>query len=627
MKKLEQVLNHTGEIADFGDYNNDGQLDVISYHTNGDKSTVYVHSVPNEANKSTVLAKYEVAGVVDGVIGVDVNLDTALDILVIVKHEDKYYLEVIYQDSSNGKLEKRWNSTEKTNSDTSSENVQVEPGKSPYYHYTSIHPLVLDINGDGYPDFLCQSTENKVYVWINKDDVLIPYLMEKIPMCSFERQIIGHIPSPHSSAFVDLDGDCRPDLVLLVERENKHYLQIWQSYSESNKLKYVSKREADIELPENHGQVSFVDINADGTIDIAVPYCTKSEDKRECAECNKIAMVLNKQKPFCSYIWNNPNSDMCRKANELCTRSLFEFKPLIGESAVTISLPEGFKFYHSKKRPLTLTFGDLNNNGYPDIILMAHDVAKSKSVVIIFKNVDKQDATDIYTRSFEKSVVLEELETGEHEFRVAAVDLFEDGITEIAVFASATGSVGKSIGKFYAVVNEAIGLFMKAMVKSFADAATPSVNVLSTGSNVSGNVFKITVIDVYGTKSPRCSTIRAQSAHSPLLPPYSMFGLGKTNNYVEEFYLGVPSKAESHSNMWISIIPNCSVIAIPHRLFYPNEWTVKLSLSPSKDIYKILIATVICLISLGVVIVGFDLKEKREDSEQEKGFRQNFIIN
>lgn len=32
----------------------------------------------------------------------------------------------------------------------------------------------------------------------------------------------------------------------------------------------------------------------------------------------------------------------------------------------------------------------------------------------------------------------------------------------------------------------------------------------------------------------------AQSAHAPLTLPFELFGLGQTNNYVEEFFLGLP---------------------------------------------------------------------------------------
>lgn len=159
------------------------------------------------------------------------------------------------------------------------------------------------------------------------------------------------------------------------------------------------------------------------------------------------------------------------------------------------------------------------------------------------------------------------------------------------------------------------------------------------------------MIDVYGTKSPRCSTIRAQSAYSPLLPPYSMFG------YVPKYQLYKPTDwgrriTISKSFTWecpagLAAIVTCgfpssqTAVLLPYPIVYSiqtsklimsthisrRRWAVKLSLSPSKEIYKILITTLVCLASLGIIILGFDIKERREDSEQEKGFRQKFIIN
>ncbi|ORM40488.1 T-cell immunomodulatory -like protein [Babesia sp. Xinjiang] len=634
IKQLWHNFVYNGQIADFGDYDGNGQLDAISYYTKGHTTTVCIYTVSNDSGRSEPLETVEIQGTVEGVVGVDINMDSALDILVILKEsKDKYRMLALYQDKATGRLGNGWNSTGEINPNNigdinGDDGNQRHVMKSGEYEYTSMYPLVLDINGDGYVDILCQTQTKKLFVWTNQGNALLPFLLEHVPFCRFDGLVRGYIPSPHSSAFVDIDGDCRADLVLLVQYEDNQFLQIWQSTANKNHMSYVRKPDMDIQLPKYHGQVSFVDIDGDGTIDIAVPYCTKVDTKGACVEGCGVAMTFNHQKPFCSYIWNNPNSDMCRKATELCSKSEFNFKPLHNTPPVSISLPQDFQFEWSEKHPTTLSFGDLNNNGYPDLIVLARDRRNSKPVVMVYENLENKEPSETYTRRFELSARIDVTDLELHELRITAIDLFEDGITEIGIFASKGSAHSDAIGRFYTVVNESIGLFMKAMVKGISHGETPSsVNVLSTGSNVNGAVFKITVIDVYGAKSPRCSTIRPQSAHSPLLPPYSMFGLGKTNNYVEEFYLGMPSKSENYSNMWISIIPNCSVVAIPHRLSYPNEWTLKLSLSPSKDIYKIYIATLICLVSLGVIIVGFDIKEKREDSEQEKGFRQKFIIN
>ncbi|CDR94221.1 T-cell immunomodulatory protein-like protein precursor, putative [Babesia bigemina] len=636
IKQIPNTFVYNGQIADFGDFDGNGQLDAITYHQKGNDATICVFKVSNRSDKPVILATAHLQGNVAGAVGVDINLDSALDVLVIIEEsKHKYRLLTFYQEKKSGLLVQGWDSTKETNGHNQKKEQSNDRDsqlgtlmKRGEYEYSSIHPLVLDINGDGFVDLFCQTEDKRLFVWTNYGGAFLPYLLENVPSCYFEGTREGYVPSPHSSAFVDINGDCRADLILLVQHENKRYLQIWETEADNNRMKYIRNPNKDIVLPTNHGQVSFADFNGDGTIDIVVPYCNQLNAERSCIQGSRIFITFNHQKPFCSYIWNNPNSDMCRKATELCTKSDFAFHPVDGLSSVDISLPVNVGFKDSEGQLMSVSLGDLNNNGYPDVIVLGWNLATLQPVVCVYRNVENNESSVVNARSFVQSAIIEVTEPDIRYIRVAAVDLFEDGITEVGIFTSKVSIGNDSIARFYTTVNEKIGLFMKAMVRGVAENETPSsVNVLSTGSNVNGAVFKITVIDVYGAKSPRCSTIRPQSAHSPLLPPYSMFGLGKTNNYVEEFYLGMPSTSKSYSNMWISIIPNCSVIAIPHRLLYPNEWTLKLSLSPSKDIYKILVATLICLVSLGVIIVGFDIKEKREDSEQEKGFRQKFIIN
>lgn len=63
---------------------------------------------------------------------------------------------------------------------------------------------------------------------------------------------------PHSSAFVDIDGDCQPDLVLHCRhaRANEGSLQVWLAKGESGYV--MSKR---IDLPSGSRAVTFADMS------------------------------------------------------------------------------------------------------------------------------------------------------------------------------------------------------------------------------------------------------------------------------------------------------------------------------------------------------------------------------
>ena len=40
--------------------------------------------------------------------------------------------------------------------------------------------------------------------------------------------------------------------------------------------------------------------------------------------------------------------------------------------------------------------------------------------------------------------------------------------------------------------------------------------------------------------------------------------LGRTNNYIEEFFMGLPLNERTRSRMWTSLIPNTQVIVRPY---------------------------------------------------------------
>jgi hypothetical protein len=59
---------------------------------------------------------------------------------------------------------------------------------------------------------------------------------------------------------------------------------------------------------------------------------------------------------------------------------------------------------------------------------------------------------------------------------------------------------------------------------------------------------------------PFLGTQLPQSAYLALNTPYVLFGLGRTSNYIEQFFYGVPLNQSTHFNYWTgSTIPNSQV--------------------------------------------------------------------
>jgi integrin alpha FG-GAP repeat containing protein 1 len=92
------------------------------------------------------------------------------------------------------------------------------------------------------------------------------------------------------------------------------------------------------------------------------------------------------------------------------------------------------------------------------------------------------------------------------------------------------------------------------------------------GVNLPGGTFKFTLNDLSGTAHVAQGVQLQQSGYLALQTPYVMFGLGRTSNYIEEIFMGVPiSNGKEHYNSWICIIPNSQVIGFPYPPSSPAE--------------------------------------------------------
>ena len=118
----------------------------------------------------------------------------------------------------------------------------------------------------------------------------------------------------------------------------------------------------------------------------------------------------------------------------------------------------------------------------------------------------------------------------------------------------------------------------------------------------------------------------SQSAHFALQLPYTLFGLGQTPNFVDEITVGIPTP-ESQKNRkrsWTQIIPNSQLIVVPHPPEKPDDWTLKLYLTPSKLVYItgfcLLGTCLVCAVVVGVL----QLLERREDKVEKQQESQRF---
>lgn len=647
-EKLEYKINYNiglnidAEIGDFGDYNSDVKTDLILFKYDKDKllSTIFIYVFSVKENKFIYHTEVSFEGKIMNVTAIDLNFDGALDVLVLFKDNkdssksNKYYVAAFLQNDNN-QLEEIWNSKKKEQNDES-----ITDNEEDNIYYTNIHPLICDINNDGLPDIIGQQSGGPDgffrFIWINTRNGFKSFLWKNINI--FKYSELDEITNPNSSAIVDINGDCKSDLVFTVYNsyEKRIGLEIWLNKIIDGKSFYV-KYSQDYLLPPNSLQVLFGDFNGDGSIDLVVPTCVKSSFCNYCCVSDdKIYFIPNIQKKICDSSWKKPDETKCRPASNLCSESDFEFQQNLTDDFISVVDTSGLHLSGNADYPYYLSVGDIDDDGYLDLLITLKN-DKGQKYVRIYKNELKihYEENSLEVRGFYNfyQFVTSPEESVTDVYNAAFFDIFENGVLDILIFGKYITSNKKT--KYAAVGfirnNETDSLFLKSTALNgiYVNDCYKEKDKITTktlGGNAHGPTFKITVIDVNGVKSSRIGVQKSQSAHFPLQLPYVLFGLGRTSNYVEEFYVGMPTHEQKYYNMWVSIIPNSHIIVIPYPLNNSNKWQIQLSVNPSKKFYSILYITLICLSVIGVLIFILDRKEKVEDSKEELGFKSHFVI-
>ena len=114
-------------------------------------------------------------------------------------------------------------------------------------------------------------------------------------------------------------------------------------------------------------------------------------------------------------------------------------------------------------------------------------------------------------------------------------------------------------------------------------------------------------------------TQRYGVSHTRLMLPFVFFGLGRINNYVEQFNLGIIKDKDGWSRKWTPIIPNSQLFVSPIDND-TDKWKIEIFINPTKALALIILSTIVVLFVLGIIIVYYHRKEKLEDNPSDTGY-------
>lgn len=412
---------------------------------------------------------------------------------------------------------------------------------------------------------------------------------------------------PASIAFVDMDGDCLPDLVIPTSCG----LEVWSNPAGSGRKFWDlnatrSEKGEDFKLlglevfNYNHGDraLAFADFNSDGTVDIAVPNPNRQD----------LVIHLNRQKK--------------RFANALCERDLEWTLDRRTGVNTGLNLRNGKigRLFGKIEVPSTLHVGDYDLDGMPD--LMAIDGSSSRP--ILFNNLGLWDDKHAQSSMFKRMEREKEhgLSTSNYgAFTGTFFDTDESGRQDIVIVRG--GNETRLM--WNNVRSGSDSLFFKGTILSgLAYRRDPR-----PFSPVVGNTLKIS----YMERGSRDRVVRmcsqcGQGGFWQLRVCNCQFGLMRIANYIEELWAGGGAGRRS----WTNLMPNSMAVIWAENGDGVGDgsiwWMEYFTQRRGGQMLRVCGLLVVALLGLAIAILVLTKRERKEDREvleQERVRLFNFV--
>uniref|UniRef100_A0A493T7F0 Integrin alpha FG-GAP repeat containing 1 n=1 Tax=Anas platyrhynchos platyrhynchos TaxID=8840 RepID=A0A493T7F0_ANAPP len=470
-------------------------------------------------------------------------------------------------------------------------------------------PLVMDFNGDLIPDiFGVTSDSSKPQIFIGGNFSW---------HAALDTQSSMYIP--HSHAFIDLNNDFTADLFLTTSNARSIQFETWV-----NKDGNFSRAGKSKEIPSGVvivGQSVFADFDGDGQSEHLLPVC---EDQA----CQKSAIYLTKLglDQWIPVLQDFKNKD-----------TVWGFVPHQTDKATS-----------EVTFPITLHIGDYNMDGYPDALAILRNTSGSNQQAFLLENVPCNNVScKSVRRMFKVFWELSDLNQIKDAVVATFFDIYEDGILDIIVVSKGYSNKDFAI---HTLKNnfEADAYFVKVIVLSGLCSNDCPRKITPFGVNQPGPYIMYTTVDANGylkngsgyclekicllyqncvlfdrqeiPQATLSSGQLSQSAHFALQLPYNVLGLGRSANFLDHLYVGIPRPLGEKSirkQEWTAIIPNSQLIVIPYPHNVPRSWSAKLYLTPSNIVLLTAIALIgVCVFILAIIGILHWQEKKADDREK-----------
>ncbi|XP_075237888.1 T-cell immunomodulatory protein isoform X2 [Lycorma delicatula] len=560
-----------GMPAAFGDFDSDKFTDLFVLRDNastveillGDDTEPLLRQ--SDGLKCTFNNSQKITSVVPG----DFNGDAFMDILVTVRDKTDD------QDHSINSVFILWGNGSKVNCSVS----------QPLFKMIG-QPLAVDWNQDMIVDLFGLNLDNKRGFWIlNKNRTISRFENMILPNHMKE---FTELKIPHSHAFLDLNHDSYGDLYLTTIYGNA---EVWL-YNVSQKnfiFSEIIELPPGVEIDKKHyiGQTVFQDMALEGKLDQLIPVCFDSTCKNSTIYLRSKEHWHNIKVQFNDWHFVHPENK------------------------------DDSQFF---LKTLTLRAGDFNMDGFPDLLatLVCNGVYRTH----LLENVECNSGCDGFPRTFRVQDVLSPYNNN----TVLGVfyDFLQDGVLDIILVHD---KPKRRVSAFRNSLDYDAN-FVKVMVLTgLTNDKQPAVfhtplgkKQRIYGTNLPGPTILYHTTTQEGNPRSAISTQLPQSAYFSLNLPYTIFGLGRTPNFVDELIVG----AYGHYRVWTQLIPNSQMVVIPSPTYDPTQWKVQLFVTPSKLILQSVFALLGTCALISLIIGALYWKERKEDHKEKLQEAQKF---
>ncbi|XP_055063724.2 T-cell immunomodulatory protein [Misgurnus anguillicaudatus] len=554
---------NSGTVAAFGDFNSDKQTDIFIIREHSELLIFLADLTAPYFKPKVHLTKdafprgISISGVVPG----DYDGDSQMDVLLTG-----------HPTSGSGPLETTvfifWGHNQTLN-----QSLRVDLNKT-----FRNEPLVMDFNGDMIPDIFGADGQSTV----------VCYLTERKQKCEKALGSNVNMRVPHSNAFIDLNKDFTADLFLTTDSGFETWINKDGNFTRMPPGKIPDKF-------KKVGQSAFVDFDGDGSQDHLLPVCLDDT-------CRTSAIYLSK--PGGSE-WFPVLTDFQRKD------SVWGFVP----PPLSPNVEELYS-------PITLHLGDYNLDGFPDaLVILRNTSASAQQQAFLLENVacNPADCGEV-GRMFRVHWEQSDLSAIPRAVVATFFDIYEDGILDMIVLSKVEGKEELII---HALKNnfEADAYFVKVIVLSGLCSNDCPENVKPFGVNQPGPYVMYTTVDSNGYLKNASAGQLSQSAHLSLQLPYTVLGLGRSANFLDHLFVGIPRPPggkDIRKQEWTAIIPNSQLIVIPFPQNEPHSWSAKLYLTPSNIVLLTAIALIGVCVFILVIIGILHWQEKKADDREKR---------